>query len=404
MAIVRRARAAPDLQRRVAANPLVGGPAGAARPAPGASSRRGCGTRWTRRGGGSVARRRDRADRGRRRRHGARADRRGGCGVDTVTDVVEAAVARARRRTPRGSCSTGRRPGPPLLQIGMPHRRRSSGDPIAAPLPARARRPAGAAAGTVRAVRDAGGRASTRTSSSPRSGGCSARAGRAGCCSSDPGLRATGACPTGTSSTPGSRSSDAQWDALQVPVGMAFFLVNSIAQSSRRLLPEPGGGDRERAVARRRGRTGWGRPRSPASWSRTSRRCSCAAATPGAGRSPEACSSRSTPATGWSGWCALHWRGFDGGAEAWAAIDALLRGAAEAAVAWRASPGAGWRRAEVRAAPGRGPSPTRPGRPLQLDLRDHRRPDVPRAHRRPAHPDPDRAAAPPVHGRGGRTG
>ena len=42
-------------------------------------------------------------------------------------------------------------------------------------------------------------------------------------------------------SLPDVRLSPAQWDALQIPVSVAFFFLNSTLEPRRRLLPEPGG-------------------------------------------------------------------------------------------------------------------------------------------------------------------
>ena len=48
--------------------------------------------------------------------------------------------------------------------------------------------------------------------------------------------------------------SSAQWDALQIPVGVAFFFMNSSLDHVAAFYPEPGGGDRVVAVARFVGR------------------------------------------------------------------------------------------------------------------------------------------------------
>ena len=137
-----------------------------------------------------CARRRDRADRRRRRRRGRAADPGRLRVVDTVRDVVEAAVAE-RLRTRGGRVRPGRRgasPGP-LLQIGVARRRTAvsvAGEPGSAagascvsPTARRRRRRSGASCARHRWP------PSTRTSSSPRSVGCCARARRAGCCSAE---------------------------------------------------------------------------------------------------------------------------------------------------------------------------------------------------------------------------
>ena len=89
--------------------------------------------------------------------------------------------------------------------------------------------------------------------------------------------RATsGRCPTATSRSPTSSSRPAQWDALQIPVSVAFFFVNSTTRSRRRVLPEPGGRDRVAAPARRVGRASSAPTPSWRRCSPTSRRSSSA--------------------------------------------------------------------------------------------------------------------------------
>ena len=97
---------------------------------------------------------------------------------------------------------------------------------------------------------------STTTSSTSSSATSCARAGAASC-SSRPRARAAATsrrCPSGTSRSPTSTSRPAQWDALQIPVSVAFFFVNSTLDRVVRVLPEPGGRDRVAAPARHVGR------------------------------------------------------------------------------------------------------------------------------------------------------
>ena len=148
-----------------------------------------------------CARRRDRAERGRRRRHGPRPHRRGGCGVDTVRDVVEAAVAEAGAGH-RGVVFDRAPAGPPLLQIGM--RRRDVGR-CAASCGARRRAGDRRRSGASCAPRRC--RPSTRTSSSVARAAAAVRvpAVRVAVQTNPGGGGGTGGCPTGTCTTRCSR-------------------------------------------------------------------------------------------------------------------------------------------------------------------------------------------------------
>ena len=167
----------------------------------------------------------------------------------------------------RGRCSTAAAAGPPLLQIGV--RRPAEGRPVTAVSRCGAScaspRPAGAAAGAVRAVRHAGAAASIRTSSQPAERRTALRVRRrAGSCSTTPARRRQiphGARPLPR--RPRLHLTDAQWDALPIPVGIAFFLRNSTAGPGHRLLPQPGGGHRERAALDGVAHGHRRRPRSP---------------------------------------------------------------------------------------------------------------------------------------------
>ena len=52
----------------------------------------------------------------------------------------------------------------------------------------------------------------------------------------------------------------AQWEALEIPVGLAFFFKNSVIGQDDRVLPRPGGRHGVRAVARCLGHGGRGQP------------------------------------------------------------------------------------------------------------------------------------------------
>jgi hypothetical protein len=143
---------------------------------------------------------------------------------------------------------------------------------------------------------------------------------------------------------PAFRLSDAQWDALQVPVGMAFFLVNADRGAVVACYPSPAGAteselaldawadgvgasalastlepDVEALLVRRgdAGRGGWAE--------RTSRHPQGAPARgPGVGTSSQALLVPVDACYRLVGLVRRHWKGFDGGAEAWAAIDAFF--------------------------------------------------------------------------------
>jgi hypothetical protein len=110
---------------------------------------------------------------------------------------------------------------------------------------------------------------------------------------------------------------DSQWDALQIPVGMAFFLHNSVRGAMVACYPSPAGAT-ESELTLDAWATGIG-------------------ASEVAGQlvpDVEALLVRREPRTcllvpidacyRLVGLVRLHWRGFDGGQEAWAAIDELF--------------------------------------------------------------------------------
>ena len=293
-------------------------PAGAARPAPGGARRSGCGTRWTRRGGASAATARDRARRGRRRRHGARAAR---------GRRLRRRHGPGRRRGGGGRAGAGHRgvvfdtePGGPAAAAD----RDAQGGHVtsvspAAPLPARARAPPAppqercelcatpVAAEHPHLVEAAERRLLCACTPCGVLFGDPARA--AGLSQGarplpvDPGfVRPT---RSGTSC---------------IPVGMAFFLVNSAQDQSspatraRRARP--------RASCRsRRGRTGSGPAALAASCEPDVEALLVRRGHPCLLVPIDACYRL-------VGLVRLHWRGFDGGSEAWAAIDAFFGGAA----------------------------------------------------------------------------
>jgi hypothetical protein len=164
---------------------------------------------------------------------------------------------------------------------------------------------------------------------------------------------------------PAFRLSDAQWDALQVPVGMAFFLVNAGRGAVVACYPSPAGAteselaldawadgvgasalastlepDVEALLVRRgdAGRGGWaettsrhpqGAPaRGPGVGTpsqRTSRHPQgVPACGPGVGTPSQALLVPIDACYRLVGLVRRHWKGFDGGAEAWAAIDAFF--------------------------------------------------------------------------------
>ena len=231
-------RAGDTCVHRVAADPLVGAllalhdlhpvelaDAAAARGRHGASAA-GC------------ARLGHRADRGRRRRHGPRP--RPGRRLRGRTRCATWSRPRwpSWPRTPQGWCSTGRPRGRRCCRSGSAGR--DGG--VAAPLPARSptprRRPAPERCELC---------ATPVPAEHPHlvelaSGGCCARARPCGLLFSEPGAgRRYRRVPDRYLYDPGFVLSDAQWDELQIPVGMAFFLLNSIRRAVVACYPSPAG-------------------------------------------------------------------------------------------------------------------------------------------------------------------
>ena len=386
----------PDLQRRVAANPLVGGllalhdlhPVELAtrlRYALDTARRRlgshGVGIELTGVDGDGMVRVRIP----------------GGCGVDTVRDVVEAAVAEAAPDT-AGVVFDRAAAEPPLLQIGVrPHRRRSSGDPIPAALPARARRPAGAAAGAVRAVRDAGGR---RASAPRRARGAAAAVRvhavrgavqRAGAEVSE----SAGPVPVRYRVRAVRRRSGTSCRSRS---GWRSSSVNSIRRAVVACYPSPAGAT-ESELSLAAWADGWRTSALAGLMEPDVEALLVRRGDAGRGGSRgllvpvDACYRL-------VGLVRLHWKGFDGGAEAWAAIDAffaeLRRGGGPHG---EHRPGRGGAVLRFSCAAAR-PEPYAAGPSAAARPRDQR--GRAGARRRACGlPDPDRAAAAPLHGRGG---
>lgn len=118
-------------------------------------------------------------------------------------------------------------------------------------------------------------------------------------------------------SDPGFRLTDAQWDALQIPVGMAFFLHNSAQDRVIACYPSPAGAtESELSLESWTAGVGGGRlaaelaPDVEALLVRREQdvRTDCLLVP------IDACYRL-------VGLVRLHWRGFDGGADAWLAID-----------------------------------------------------------------------------------
>ena len=131
---------------------------------------------------------------------------------------------------------------------------------------------------------------------------------------------------------PGFTLSEAQWDALQVPVGMAFFLVNSVRSAVVACYPSPAGATESElpleAWADGVGSSALAALLEPDVEALLVRRGE-------AGRSvgPVALLVPVDACYRLVGLVRLHWKGFDGGAEAWAAIDAFFEELQEGAVA-----------------------------------------------------------------------
>jgi hypothetical protein len=128
-------------------------------------------------------------------------------------------------------------------------------------------------------------------------------------------------------SDPDFRLSDAQWDALQIPVGMAFFLRNSAQQKLIACYPSPAGAtESELGLEAWTAGVGGGRlaaelePDVEALLVRRDKAGSGGAQ----GRAAECLLVPIDACYRLVGLVRLHWRGFDGGAEAWREIDGFF--------------------------------------------------------------------------------
>jgi hypothetical protein len=148
---------------------------------------------------------------------------------------------------------------------------------------------------------------------------------------SEPGLRYR-RVPDRYRVDPGFALSDTQWDTLQVPVGMAFFLVNSARGAVVACYPSPAGATESElpleAWADGVGASALAGLLEPDVEALLVRRGD-------AGRTGRA-EALLVPVDACYrlvGLVRTHWRGFDGGSEAWAAIDEFFAELRERAVA-----------------------------------------------------------------------
>ena len=127
--------------------------------------------------------------------------------------------------------------------------------------------------------------------------------------------------------------SDTQWDELQVPVGMAFFLVNSIRRAVVACYPSPAGATESElplaAWADGVGASVLAGLMEPDVEALLVRRDDA-----GRGGRAEALLVPIDACYRLVGLVRLHWKGFDGGTEAWTAIDAFFAELREGAIAW----------------------------------------------------------------------
>lgn len=125
---------------------------------------------------------------------------------------------------------------------------------------------------------------------------------------------------------PGFRLTDAQWDELQIPVGMAFFLHNSAQEKIIACYPSPAGAT-ESELELEAWTVGVGGGRLASELQPDVEALLVRRDKAGAGDSsgnPECLLVPIDACYRLVGLVRLHWRGFDGGAEAWHEIDAFF--------------------------------------------------------------------------------
>jgi hypothetical protein len=122
---------------------------------------------------------------------------------------------------------------------------------------------------------------------------------------------------------PGFTLSDAQWDALQVPVGMAFFLVNSARGAVVACYPSPAGAT-ESELALEAWADGVGSSALASTLAPDVEALLVRRGDAGRGGRAEALLVPGDACYRLVGLVRRHWKGFDGGAEAWTAIDAFF--------------------------------------------------------------------------------
>jgi hypothetical protein len=122
---------------------------------------------------------------------------------------------------------------------------------------------------------------------------------------------------------PGFALSDAEWDALQVPVGIAFFLVNSVRGAVVACYPGPAGAT-ESELALEAWTDGIGAAPLAAALAPDVEALLVRRADAGRGDRAEALLVPVDACYRLVGLVRMHWKGFDGGVQAWAAIDAFF--------------------------------------------------------------------------------
>jgi Family of unknown function (DUF5947) len=147
---------------------------------------------------------------------------------------------------------------------------------------------------------------------------------------SEPGLRYR-RVPDRYLHDPGFTLTEAQWDELQVPVGMAFFLVNSLRAAVVACYPSPAGAT-ESELSLSSWASGIGAAPLAAALEPDVEALLVRRGNAGRGGRPEALLVPIDACYRLVGLVRTHWKGFDGGAQAWAAIDAFFAELRERAV------------------------------------------------------------------------